>query len=457
MTETEALGGGRATLDGGADTEADELGDGAGTCGGRSSAAPTPTAITTAASSKTGTNGRDDAGFSTFFGSCYQARRGRLSFSTPMSLVCPHQPSCPGCPRLAAPGLPPELVGRLGAVAKRASIAPPVLHESAPTEFRYRARLAIRGRADAPKLGIFEAGTHRAVHIPRCLVHHPVVNRVAAQVRDALARHRVPTYSDAAHAGIARYLQIVVERETERAQVTLVTNDTSPHSVGPLLADLSALVGDTLQGLWWNGNAERTNTILGPHWQHVAGERYVHDWSGDARLFYPPSAFGQSNLNLAMQLAAQVRAGAEPGQSVAELYAGVGAIGLGLVTTASNLHLNELGEGSLEGLAAGIAALPENARSKVHVHPGPAGDAAALVEKADFVIVDPPRKGLDPALLAQLCQTPPARLAYVSCDVGSFERDAEQLLRALRLCSLDAYDLFPHTDHLETLAVFEQS
>jgi 23S rRNA (uracil1939-C5)-methyltransferase len=372
-----------------------------------------------------------------------------------MSLVCPHQPSCPGCPRLATPDLPPEAFGRLTALAERAGIAAPLLHRSPLTAFRRRARLAIRGRADAPKLGIFEAGTHRAVHIPRCLVHHPALNRAAAAVRDALARHHVPTYSDAAHAGVARYAQLVVERQTELAQVTLVTNDTTSGSVAAVLADLAASVGDTLQGVWWNGNVERSNTILGSRFEHIAGERYVRDLSGDARLFYPPSAFGQSNLDLAMQLAADVRALVQPGQRVAELYAGVGAIGLGLAASASSLDLNELGEGSLEGLAAGVAALPEAARSKVHVHPGSAGDSAHLVTSADFVIVDPPRKGLDPALLAQLCQTPPARLAYISCDIGSFERDSEQLLRSMRLRSLAAYDLFPHTEHLESLGVFE--
>jgi 23S rRNA (uracil1939-C5)-methyltransferase len=373
-----------------------------------------------------------------------------------MSLVCPHQPRCPGCPRLAKSGLPPEPLGRLSALAVEAGISPPLLHPSPATAFRRRARLAIRGRADAPKLGIFETGSHVAVHIPRCLVHHPVVNLVAARVRDALARHRVPTYSDAAHAGVARYLQVVVERETDRAQVTLVTNGTTPDVVAPLLAEVQASLGDALQGLWWNGNPERTNTILGPHWQHVAGERYVADRSGPSRIFYPPGAFGQSNLDLAMQLAADVRALAQTGERVAELYAGVGAIGLGLAETAAELTLNELAPGSLEGLAAAVAALPEAQRAKVRIHPGAAGDSAYLVSGADFVIVDPPRKGLDAALLERLCQAPPARLAYVSCDVASFERDSQQLQRALRLRSLAAYDLFPHTEHLETLAVFER-
>lgn len=370
-------------------------------------------------------------------------------------LICPHQPSCPGCPRLNAPGLPPEPLARLAELTRSAGLGAPRVHPSPTTGFRYRARLAIRGRADAPKLGIFEAGSHRAVHIPRCLVHHPVLNRVAAGVRDTLARHRVPTYSDNNHAGVARYLQLVLERGTERAQVTLVTNGASPHGLEAVLADLQTTLGRDLHSLWWNGNPERTNTILGPHLVHVCGEPHVSDFSGNARIFYPPHAFGQSNLDLAMELAAEVRKLVSGAGRVTEYYAGVGAIGLGLAESVHELRLNELGEGSLSGLAHGIAALPPERGAKTSVHAGPAGAHAGLVVDSDAVIADPPRKGLDPELKAALVATPPARFVYVSCDVDSLLRDADELAPALSLTRVDAYDLFPHTEHLETLAVFE--
>lgn len=372
------------------------------------------------------------------------------------ALICPHQPSCPGCPRLAQPGPEPEALARLTALAVRLGAAPPEVQRGPSTGFRRRARLAVRGRADAPKLGIFESGTHRAVHIPRCLVHHPVINRVAALVRDCLARQRIPTYSDQAHAGLVRYVQIVVERQTDLAQVSLVTNQAAPEGLDRLLADVQSTVGAQLHGLWWNGNPERTNTILGPHWQHIAGQQHVGDRSGSAQLFYPPHAFGQSNLDLAMGLAADVRALSQPGERVLELYAGVGAIGLGLAASAGELLLNELGEGSLRGLELGVAALPAEQAAKVRVVPGPAGDAASLVAGRDFVIADPPRKGLDAAVLQALRAAPPARFAYVSCDADSFERDAAQLEGPFRLAALKVYDLFPHTEHVESVAMFER-
>jgi 23S rRNA (uracil1939-C5)-methyltransferase len=287
------------------------------------------------------------------------------------------------------------------------------------------------------------------------LVHHPVVNRVAAKVRDTLAQHRVPTYSDAAHAGVARYLQVVVERQTDRAQVTLVTNGAAPDGLEAFFSDLQTLLAEELHSLWWNGNPERTNAILGSEWRQLCGAPFVTDLSGNAQIFYPPSAFGQSNLDLAMQLAASVRELARPDARVCEYYAGVGAIGLGLAERASALHLNELGEGSLAGLTHGVDALPTALRSKVTLHAGHAASHAGLIAESDFVIADPPRKGLDAELRSALVESPPERFAYVSCDIDSFERDAAELLGAFRLVTLEAFDLFPHTEHLETLAVFE--
>jgi 23S rRNA (uracil1939-C5)-methyltransferase len=239
-------------------------------------------------------------------------------------------------------------------------------------------------------------------------------------------------------------------------QVTLVTNGASPEGLEPLFESVRESLAERLHGLWWNGNPERTNTILGPHFRHIAGQQHVRDHSDDAELFYPPGAFGQSHLVLAMQLAAQVRTFARPGDRVTEFYAGVGAIGLGLAKTAAALHLNELGRGSVEGLELGIQALPEELRARVQAHAGPACAFTQLIAESDLVIADPPRKGLDAQLLDALGASPPARFAYVSCDLDSFERDTATLLDTFELRSLAAYDLFPHTEHVETLALFER-
>ena len=324
--------------------------------------------------------------------------------------------------------------------------------------FRQRARLAIRGRLGSPKLGLFELGTHHVVHIPNCLVQHPLINRVAAVVRKALADAKITTYSDTAHQGLARYLQVVVERSSETAQVVLVGNSEDPKPFAACLDLIRERLGRELHSLWWNGNPLRTNTILGPEFQHWCGPASVVEHFGGSAVHYPPGAFGQNNLNVAERIIEHVRSELPAGSRVAEFYAGVGAIGLSVLDRVRELRLNELGPHSLHGLSLGLGELAQAERAKISIQVGPAGQAHGMAAGMDVVIADPPRKGLDPELTQTLSEEPPARFVYVSCGLASFLSDSERLLARgkLRLSALTAFNLIPFTEHVETVARFER-
>lgn len=372
---------------------------------------------------------------------------------------CSHRPSCDGCPRFGETGIAPAARAALDALAVANGLQTPVpVHLGAPEGFRYRARLAIRGRKGAPRLGLFAAGTHQVVTVPNCVVHHPVVNQAAGIVRGALADAGVPPWSDQARLGVARYLQVVVERRTQTAQVVLVANASDAESLSLCLDMIRDRLDPRLHSLWFNAQTGTGNVILGPHFERWCGPEAVVENFGGADVFYPPGAFGQSNLELAQVLVTRVRDHVPHGSRVAEFYAGVGAIGLSLLDRAAELRMNELALHSLQGLQLGLAALDESTRSRIHVYAGSAGEQAAMAGGADVVIADPPRKGLDPALLAQLCAEPPARFVYVSCGLESFLADAGRLCAGggFRLASLEAFDFMPYTGHVETLAVFER-
>lgn len=315
----------------------------------------------------------------------------------------------------------------------------------------------VRGRARSPKIGLFQAGTHRIVDVPHCAVHHPLVNEVAAVVRRAVRETGVPPYADRPHVGLLRAVQVVVERTSGGAQVVLVSRDETPDALDGLLARVRAELGDRLHSLWWNGNPARTNTILGPHWRRVCGDEMVCERVAGARVFYPPGAFGQSHLALADRLAARVAARVPEGARLVEFYAGCGALGLAGLARAGHVTFNEREPASLAGLRHGIDELVPDLRRRVSLVPGAAGDCARIASDADLVLVDPPRRGLDAGLLEALCRVPPPGLVYVSCDVDSFVRDADALVAAgLRPVELGLFDLFPFTEHVETLARFER-
>jgi tRNA/tmRNA/rRNA uracil-C5-methylase (TrmA/RlmC/RlmD family) len=373
------------------------------------------------------------------------------------NLSCPHRPPCPGCPRFGQAGISAAAEGALEGLARDHGLGTVPVICGAASAFRHRARLAIRGRLGTPKLGLFELASHRVAHIPNCIVHHPLINRVAAVVRRALVDARVTCYSDKAHLGLARYLQVVVERRSQTAQVVLVGNCSSPEPLAGCLELIRERLGAQLHSLWFNAQCERTNTILGPEFHCWWGPESVIEEFGGCEVHYPPGAFGQNNLEIAERIIESVRTEIPPGARVAEFYAGVGAIGLSVLERAAEIRMNELGVHSLRGLELGLSGLDSADRAKITLIPGSAGDARSAVDAADVVIADPPRKGLDPELCDYLTDRPPARVLYISCGLESFLNDTARLTSGrLKLTALTAFNLLPFTEHVETLARFER-
>lgn len=374
-------------------------------------------------------------------------------------LTCSHRPPCPGCPRFGEPGIAAAALSDLESLARAHGLQDVTVVSGAMTGFRLRARLAIRGRLGAPKLGMFELGTHRVVHIPNCVVQHPLINRVAAVVRRALVDAEVAPYAETIHRGLARYLQVVVERSSETAQVVIVGNSPTVEPFTGCFELIRDRLGDDLHSLWFNAHCERANTILGRAFTRWCGPPSVIERFGGAAVHYPPGAFGQNNLDIAQRIVEHVRGQVPVGARVTEFYAGVGAIGLSVLSRASHVRMNEVSPPSLQGLALGIDALQPAERERIDVIAGPAGAMATAALDADVVIADPPRKGLDRELVAQLIAAPPERFVYVSCGLESFLADTERLTTsgAMRLSDLRAFNLMPFTEHVETVACFERA
>jgi 23S rRNA (uracil1939-C5)-methyltransferase len=374
-------------------------------------------------------------------------------------LDCPHRPPCPGCPRFGELGIDPAVREALSDLARRHGLAEPSVISGSAFGFRHRARLAIRGRLGSPKVGLFEFGTHRVVHIPSCQVQHPLINRVAGVVRRALVEARVPSYSDQAHLGLARYLQVVVERGSQTAQVVLVGNAEASAPLAGCLELIRKELDGALHSLWFSAHCDRSNSVLGPQFERWCGPETVVERFGGAAVHYPPGAFGQSNLEVAQRIIEHLREQIPQASCVTEFYAGVGAIGLSVIDRARELRLNESSPHGLHGLEQGLAGLDAVQRAKVILRSGPAGAMREAAAGADVVIVDPPRKGLDPELAQGLAQRSPERLFYVSCALDSLQKDIVRLTseRTLRLVDLTVFDMFPYTAHVETVARFERA
>ncbi len=325
--------------------------------------------------------------------------------------------------------------------------------------YRHRVRLSARRGPKGLELGLFEEGSHRLVAIPDCVVHHASIRRLHAVLERGARALGVEAYDEEKHQGLLRAVQLAVERQSGRVQVVLVVRDRlgpASHAARLLRPWLDQLAREELvHSSWLNAQPERTNTLLGERFEHVFGPDAIVDVSGGARVFYPPGAFGQANPALHDLAVARIHAAIPHGARVAEYHAGVGTIGLGLVGR-NVVAFNEIGPGSLQGLERGLAELRGANEVRPLVARGPADEHLGLLDDVDCVIVDPPRKGLSAGLLAALTRRRPRLVAYLSCGLDSFLRDAEQLVQAgYAVSGLTALGYFPFTEHVETLALLK--
>jgi 23S rRNA (uracil1939-C5)-methyltransferase len=372
---------------------------------------------------------------------------------------CPHRPPCPGCPRFGATTLPESVTARLYALANAAGLPKPPVHTSPGRGHRHRARLAVRGKASNPKIGLFQTGSHRIVHIPRCAVHHPLINEAAAEIREAIRETGIAPYADRPHRGALRYLQLVVERRTQKIQVVLVGCGETSDVLGDLPKAVERRLGDRLQGLFFNAQPERSNSILGPDMIHLSGAAASVESIRGVDVHFPPGAFGQNHLPLFEVAVDRIAELVPKDSTIAEFYCGVGSIGLPLLGISKSMRFNERSLDGLAGLELGLAARPDSERGRTIVRPGTAGERLDLLESADVVIVDPPRRGLDESLCQALAQSPPERLVYLSCGTESLLSDLERLESGggLKLRGLEIFDFFPFTEHVETLVWLDRT
>lgn len=176
---------------------------------------------------------------------------------------------------------------------------------------------------------------------------------------------------------------------------------------------------------------------------------------GHLNLEFPAQGFVQTNSAAAAVLYEQARelAALKSGESLWDIYCGVGALGLYMADKDITLAGVEL-VGASVGMAQKNAAALGFDKSRfikgdaVKILPGMPG-------RPDVLAVDPPRGGLHPRLAASIIKKAPRRIIYVSCDPATLARDIAALAPAYALAAVRSVDMFPHTPHVECMALLE--
>jgi tRNA/tmRNA/rRNA uracil-C5-methylase (TrmA/RlmC/RlmD family) len=370
--------------------------------------------------------------------------------------------------------------------------------------WRTVAKLAVRAQDGCLKIGLFVPGSHQLLEVPQCKAHHPRINDAVAVLQKKCRSLHIQSFDDKTGEGSLRHVAISIERKTGKQQLTLVWKgpDEQPQELQKLCDTLIRVSRNNneqlaLHSLWvhYNSSWKHANAIFARDgiWEKQFGD------DGDAiveilpisdtisvPLQFPPQVFRQANLDAFSKIVIKIREWLQQDQTTStrpsthkrrclELYGGVGTIGLHLadlfetiVSSDENPFNKSCFENALrhmQFLADGIQVLPESENSSktdISYHSKNASDMvqSGALHKADVVVVDPPRKGLDEDVLERLCcDTTPQSLVYVSCGFEAFTRDFAKLTRDgnWKLDHAQGHVLFPGSDAIETLAFFTRT
>lgn len=352
-------------------------------------------------------------------------------------------------------GFPPELLDR---------VMEPAVGMDQPFGYRNKAQFPFgTDKEGRPVTGFYAGRTHSIIANTDCALGVPVNREILEIILTYMEENHVPSYDEKTGTGVIRHALIRFGFTTKEIMVCLVINSRKLPYEERLVEKLRAIEGMTSISV--SPNMEQTNVIMGSTFRVLWGKEYITDYIGSVKYQISPLSFYQVNpvqteklYSLALEYA-----DLQGGESVWDLYCGIGTISLFLAQKAGQVYGVEIvpqaiidarKNAQINGIEnaeffVGKAeeVLPDYYDRYKKEH---GGERA----RADVIVVDPPRKGCDEALLETVVKMAPERVVYVSCDSATLARDMKYLCgNGYEVRKVRAVDMFPMTVHVETVVL----
>ena len=343
-----------------------------------------------------------------------------------------------------------EALHRLGGLTLDVS----VIHGAKNTQ-RYRNKVQFPvapGEGSDPRIGFFRAKSHTVVDVADCLLQPESAGFIRAAVKGWMAKNNVPAYEERTGKGLVRHLFLRTNARGESLCCLVVNGQSLPHEE-ELVAALRAAEPQLL-GIILNENTRDTNVVLGRNFRTLWGQDFLEDTLKGLTFRLSVPSFYQVNRDQTEVLygIAADFAALTGGETLLDLYCGIGTIGLTLAAKAKKVIGAEIIPQAVED------ARKNAARNGITNAEFLCGDASVVAAKLaedgvrpHVITVDPPRKGLAPEVISAMAQMAPERIVYVSCDPATLARDLKLFAgQGYTAVKAQAVDLFPRTAHVET-------
>ncbi|MFQ6609262.1 MAG: 23S rRNA (uracil(1939)-C(5))-methyltransferase RlmD [Fidelibacterota bacterium] len=310
----------------------------------------------------------------------------------------------------------------------------------------------------------FALGAHTAgkfdkiLNIDECRLQHPVCNDILQYVKLRVRELGLAPYDIVNHIGFMRYLVLRTGSKTGEIMVNLVTASESPVKLQPLVDELIQRF-PSIVSIVNNITSRKSGVSVGEKETILFGRDYLTDNIGELQFHISANSFFQTNTRQAATLYEIVRhhCGLTGKETVYDLFCGAGSISLFVASSAKEVLGFELVPSAIRD-ARQNAEL--NGIENVRFFEGNLMDMfrdspeLSQLPLPDVLIIDPPRAGLHPHTVKDILTQSPRRIVYVSCNPSTQVRDVRLLCdEGYTLDKIIPVDMFPHTPHIETVAI----
>ncbi len=414
-------------------------------------------------------------------------RKKGFAFATPTEFharsplrqdpFCEHFADCGGCTWQYLPyeeqvankgAFVAEVMERIGGITEPLPL--PILGCDRNTEYRNKLEFSFsptgwitQSQVDAGvelphrnALGFHVKGRfNRVVDVSRCFLQREPSNHVRNEARRIAAGLDLSFHDPQTHEGLLRSL--TVRTSDDEVMVILCIYEDRPDIAARFLSLLMEAVPE-ITSAHYVINPTRNDDISPHEVIHVAGTRTITERCGHLRFAIHPKSFYQTNARQAERLYGVVREWIEPepGDSLLDLYCGIGSIGLYLADLVKEVVGVEYVEAAVEHAILNATTNEcGNARffaGDVRDLIATAGREGAPLPRTELVVLDPPRAGIHPDVVTELIRLAPRQIIYVSCKPSTQARDLKLLSQRYEIRRMQPVDMFPHTFHIENVA-----
>jgi len=313
--------------------------------------------------------------------------------------------------------------------------------------YRNKAQYPVGIGADKPIAGFYARRSHEIVECKGCGIQNKTSDRIKDIISEFIYKNNIAPYDETKGTGLVRHIMTRQGFKTGETMVVLVINGNDFPNKDKLIQELIRKE-PSVKSIYLNINTKNTNIIMGQENIKIYGEDFITEYIEDLKFRISPLAFFQVNPVQTEVLYGKALEYADltGNEVVYDLYCGTGTISLFLARKAKKVYGIEVVE---DAIRDAVKNAEINGINNAEFIVGEA-EKVELTQKADVVVLDPPRKGCDERLLATLVDMGPKRIVYVSCNPATLARDLKYLSEnGFSVQEVQPVDMFPHTAHVE--------